>query len=355
MTTRPEILVETLDGERRRLAEAVVERHYMQSPDLVLRYGPSGREKCLVDAEYHLSYLSEALAAASPSLFADYVAWARTMLASRGVPVEDLRRNLEVMRAVLAEELPEEHAALAAEYVTAGLERFPEASGSVSFVDVSTPIGALAKAYLEALLLGDRRRASRMILDAVDEGIPVAEIYLGVFQPVQHEIGRLWQTNDLTVAQEHFCTAATQLVMSQLYPYIFSGERKGRTLVATSVSGDLHEIGVRMISDFLEMAGWDTYYVGANAPSGAVVETLAERNADVLAISATMTGHLRKVGELIASVRATEATAHVKILVGGYPFNVDRDLWRRLGADGFARDARDAVAAANRLVEGEPA
>ena len=84
----------TIDAERRRLAEAVTERHYELSPELDARYGPVGREKCLEDAEFHLSYLAEALAASSPSLFADYVAWAKVMLAARGVPAEDLARNL---------------------------------------------------------------------------------------------------------------------------------------------------------------------------------------------------------------------------------------------------------------------
>ena len=69
--------------------------------------------------------------------------------------------------------------------------------------------------------------------------------------------------NLLSVAQEHYCTAATQLVMSQLYPRIFSTERRGRTLVAARVADDLHEIGLRMVADFFEMEGWDTFYVGA--------------------------------------------------------------------------------------------
>ena len=63
------------------------------------------------------------------------------------------------------------------------------------------------------------------------------------------------------MAQEHYCTAATQLIMSQLYPYIFTTGKNGRVLVGTCVSGDLHEIGVRMVSDFFEMEGWDTFYL----------------------------------------------------------------------------------------------
>jgi methanogenic corrinoid protein MtbC1 len=188
-----------------------------------------------------------------------------------------------------------------------------------------------------------------MILAAVREGVGVKQIYLFVLQRCQHEIGRLWQMNLLSVAQEHYCTAATQLIMSQLYPDIFTKEKNGRKLVATCVAGELHEIGVRMVSDFFELEGWDTFYVGADAPTASLLETLSEREADVLAVSATMTPHVRAVEELIEAVRSSEGGRGLKILVGGYPFNIAPELWRKVGADASARDALESVAVVNQL------
>ena len=159
---------------------------------------------------------------------------------------------------------------------------------------------------------------------------------------------------DISVAQEHYCTAATQLIMSQLYPHIFSVASTGGTLVATCVSGDLHEIGVRMVADFFEMEGWNTYYLGANTPTDEVVGALIERKADILAISATISGHLRAVSALINAVRANEACRHVTILVGGYPFMATSDLWRQIGADGTAPDAQDAIALASQFLVKRP-
>lgn len=170
------------------------------------------------------------------------------------------------------------------------------------------------------------------------------EIYLHVFQAAQYEVGRLWQTNQLIVAQEHYCTAATQLIMSQLYPYVFASEKTGGTLVATCVAGDLHEIGIRMVTDFFEMDGWNTYYLGASTPAQAVVDTVVQHQAQVLAISATISGHLRGVDELIRRVCAQPACRDVKILVGGYPFLVAPELWQRVGADGTAPTAQGAIA-----------
>ena len=338
---------------RAALAAAVTERHYALNPDLERRFGPAGREKCLQDAHYHLSYLAESLGSALPTLFADYVAWAKVMLEARGVPASDLARNLEVLRGVLREQLPGEEGELAARYVQEGIARLPKVPPDLpAFISDDEPHAALAKGYIEALLAGRRHEASRLVLEAVDKGVSVRDVYLHVFQRTQREVGRLWQLNLLSVAQEHYCTAATQLVMSQLYPRIFSTERRGRTLVAACVAGDLHEIGLRMVADFFEMEGWDTFYVGANAPAASVVQAVAERGADVLAVSATITSHVRHLRELIAAVRSDEAARGVKILAGGYPFNVAPGLWREVGADASAADAAGAVEAAARLSEG---
>jgi methanogenic corrinoid protein MtbC1 len=202
-----------------------------------------------------------------------------------------------------------------------------------------------------ALMRTDRRSASHLILSAVSEGLSVKDVYLHVFQPVQREVGRLWQMNQISVAQEHYCTAATQMIMSQLYPRIFNGQRLDRKLVATCVSDELHELGVRMVADFFEMEGWDTYYLGANTPTPSIVQALDEHQADVLAVSATITFHVGQVRELVDHVRSSDVGHRVRILVGGYPFNVSPTLWQTVAADGYARDAQEAVVVANRWVE----
>jgi methanogenic corrinoid protein MtbC1 len=343
---------QALDTRRRQLAEVVTERQYELLPGLAQRYGEGGRSHCLKDAEYHLSYLADAIATASPSLFADYVDWARVMLASRGIPAEDLARNLEIIRETLRRELPEDQGSVACEYVEAGLRALQgPAGGAGGEVCETDPLYELSQRYLRALLDGQRHAASRMILSSVESGVSVKDVYLHVFQRAQYEIGRLWQTNRLSVAQEHYCTAATQLTMSQLYPYIFSTRKKGLTLIGSCVAGDLHEIGVRMVSDFFEMEGWDTFYLGASTPASDLVRAIEERRADVLAVSATMAFHVRPVADLIAAVRSRLGDG-VKVLVGGYPFNVDPDLWKRIGADGSARDAMQAIELAERLVGG---
>jgi len=332
---------------RLEVTEAMVAQQLARHPEMDERI----RLKRVLDANYHLDYLAESLAATEPRLFFDYLAWARIMLIGRGVPIGDLALNMECLCDALRQTLPQTMADVAVEYIALGLGRLSEAPPAVpTFIPADSQQFPLASDYLAALLAGERQRASRLVMDAVEGGTSVQDIYLQVFQPCQHEIGRLWQLNQISVAQEHYCTAATQLIMSQLYPYLFTGERVGRTMVATCIANDLHEIGVRMVSDLFELSGWDTFYLGANTPVPSILEAVREQRADVLAVSATITPHLKLVRELIADVRAAPDCGAVKILVGGYPFRIGPDLWQRLGADGCAQDAATAVELANRLV-----
>lgn len=343
-------VLQTIEGHRAALAEEAVSRHYELQPELAARYGPGGRAKCLQDLDYHLLYLAEAIGTSSPSLFTDYVEWAKVLLAGYKIPENDLAVNLRCLQEALQKRVSAGAGAIVKEYIEAGMAKLSQPVVPASFIKEESPLHALAEQYLQAVLQGDRRAASQMVLDAVQQGTSVKDIYLQVFQPAQQEIGRLWQTNRISVAQEHYCTAATQLVMSQLYPYIFAGDKIGRRLIASCVGGELHEIGIRMVADFFEMEGWDTYYLGANTPTASILQTIEERRADVLAFSATMTFHLSKVTQLIDTVRASDVGRDMKILVGGYPFNVSPGLWRQVGADGYAADARQAIDEANRLL-----
>jgi methanogenic corrinoid protein MtbC1 len=341
---------QTIGAQRDCIAEAMVCHQLMQqreSSGFVAR----GRAECLRDAKNHLDNLAESLSVAQPLLFADYVVWLRVMLAGRDITTEDMVKSLQCLIDALRQTVDSQTADLAIEYISQGLAHLETAPDTPpTFLIKDQPLSFLAHEYLTALLTGDRQRASRMIMEAVEGGVAVQDVYLQVFQTCQYEIGRLWQTNQISVAQEHYGTAATQLIMSQLYPYLFSGKRTGRTLVATCTAGDLHEIGVRMVSDLFELNGWDTFYLGANTPLPDVLQTVRDNRADVLAISATLTPHLEAVEELIRQMHASPDCSKVKILVGGYPFNVVPGMWRQVGADGCAHDAVGSVELANRLV-----
>jgi methanogenic corrinoid protein MtbC1 len=332
------------------LARFAVDRQYALQAKFWEPYRSDGYTKCLRDTGYNFSYLAQALEVNHTALFLDYIAWIKVLFANLGFPSQVLITSLNCMKQALQETLPSELAVLACNFIDTALEHQSFISETLeSCLSPAAPLHELASNYLDALLLGDRRAASQLILDSAAHGTPVKDIYMDVFQPCQHEIGRLWQMHRVSVAQEHFCTGVTQMIMSQLYTYITSAEKKDYLIVATSVGGELHEVGIRMVVDFLEMDGWNTYYLGANTPTESVLRAIKELRPDIVAISATISFHVSKVTQLIDSIRSSPRVPPVKILVGGYPFNITENLWRQVGADGYARSAQEAIRVAYRL------
>ncbi len=73
------------------------------------------------------------------------------------------------------------------------------------------PEQTLGEEFLDAILATDRRRAADLAIAALQRGVGVEELYVGVLQESLHEVGRRWQSNTITVADEHAATAVVQL------------------------------------------------------------------------------------------------------------------------------------------------
>jgi MerR family transcriptional regulator, light-induced transcriptional regulator len=330
------------------IADAIIAGTWLDA-----RHRPQGRPPCAENARYHVIYLHQALSVDDPALFEAYAVWSRSLFEQRAIPVEDLITSLQLLGELAGREVPELAASIdrMIDQALSALRRRPSPRGS--FLVDGAPHVDLGRAYLAAMLASQRSQAVEMVVDAAAGGVSLRDLYLQVFQPVQYEVGRLWQLNRINVAQEHYCTAITQLAMSQLYPYLFEHPRcrPRRRMVATCVAGDLHELGVRMVADFFEMAGWDTTFLGADTPEDSVVERVRAARADVVAISATVTTHLDGVRRVVTALRADEITRGTTVLVGGQPFNARPELCEELGADGTATDAEGAVRLATQLRE----
>lgn len=345
------IAVQNLLDKKQYIAQYVTDLHFKRHPEIEEKYGKKGREKCYEDAIYHLDYLAESIRVDSKNLFINYLDWAQTMLRERSIPENDLVDNMVFLKEAIGQEMPNEEARVFISFIDIALSALGNnKSKAHTFLSDDQPLASEARDYLSFLLNGKRKQAASLIEDLVTQDVSIKNIYEYIFQATQHEVGMLWQTNQITVAHEHYCTAATQLIMSRLYPKIFSTEKTGYNLLACSVADELHELGIRMVADFFEMEGWNTYYMGANMPTEQLVHALKEYNADVVAISVTMPLHLGKAEELIKNIRAEEALKNVKILAGGYPFQIEPELWKIIGADGSALSARGAIETAKNLV-----
>ncbi len=346
--------VETLfETHANEVADMVVDRQYALQPEIRGKTVEDGRVLRVQDVRRHLDYLKEAVMASSPSLFVNYVIWLKELFYGEDFPESALPVTLECLRDALALRFPKEKADLTGEYIEAALRKlFEPTRGEPSYIQEENPLGELAGAYLSLLLKGDRHAAEKAVLEAVSCGTTVQDIYLHVFQASQYEIGRLWHIGQVSVAQEHYCSAVTERIMSRLSPTIFSTQRIGRSYVGACVGGELHQIGARMVADFFETEGWDTYYLGADVPTTDILHAVVDYKADLLGISCTMSFHRSAMEKLIRNIRKEPAIPRdLKIIVGGYIFSVYPDFYREIGADRMATDAAAAVRTADYLVK----
>ena len=344
--------IETHISQRSQIiSEKIVEKQYEMQSEFWKSYGSRGRSISVRDAGYHLPFLTEALIADDPQIFRDYVAWVKLLFRGLKFPDDVMIKTLECTDSVLKEECPAELYALVSQFIHEGIDQMLEpVIGDESYIDENTPLGKVAREYVDMLLNADRNSASRLIITEAEKGTPVRDLYLEVFQKSQYEIGRLWLSNQISVAKEHFCSAATQLIMSQLYPYLFTTERVGHKLVTACVGGELHEIGIRMVTDFFEMEGWDTYYLGANTPGSIILKAIEENNAEVVGLSIAMPYHRSILKNVIHEIKSSDTGKNVIILVGGNAINGKKTSWEWFGADGYAPSARSAVETAKQLI-----
>lgn len=313
-------------------------------PDIQARYGSQGFDYYQRDIKFHLKFLRSALTYLSKGLFGSYIEWVKGLLIGLNIPVEDIAINFQCFKQVFEAKAPSPVREILLEFMNAGLTLLDTDAVEIpSYLRDEFPLSELATQYLEALLLGKSTKARQLIHDAIKSGVDVRDIYLQVLENVQLEVGRLWHSNQLTVAQEHYITNLTRQIMNSLQSYIRPSERVNRTIVASCVAGELHDLGIRMVSDFFELSGWDVYLTGADTPLHAIIETIREQHADLLAISVTIPWHVIEAEKLITKIRKDPLFKDMKIIVGGRVFSLDPWLWKRVRADGYAPDARSAI------------
>ncbi len=203
--------------------------------------------------------------------------------------------------------------------------------------------------YLQALLAGDRQAALGVALRAVEEGMDVRDVYVENLQESLYEVGRRWESNQISVAAEHLATAITQLVIARLYEFLPRPVATRGRVVLTGVEGELHQVGGHMVADGLESDGWDVRFLGTDVPAPDVLTAISEYRPEVLGISCTMLQNLPKVAFLIGAVRASFGTSAPRVVVGGRAFREAPAKAAEVGADDWAPDMRAAIGVARTL------
>ncbi len=171
----------------------------------------------------------------------------------------------------------------------------------------------------------------------LENGITPRDLYLEVLAPALQEVGSRWEEGLISVAQEHLATAVVSSVMATVAPSLTEMPMVGRRAVLACTDGELHDVGLRMVGDFLEADGWEVFFLGALTPADALQQLVAECKPDVVGLSTALTTHLASAGAAIDAVRKLDRPPFV--IVGGRAYGDDESVALDLGADAWFADA----------------
>ena len=301
--------------------------------------------------EQRLIELSTALTFDRPELFAAGMKWARDSFKARGLPESDLALGLVALEDVLRDELPSGSADALVPYLEAARSALEQATDSEQPLEADDRYSKLALEYVVAVLEGDGRKGIRMLEEAIANGDSAPTVCDKIIAPAQREIGRLWHAGQIGVASEHFATMTAQRALTLLFHRVHAKPLNGHTCLIACPAGNHHDLGLRMLAENFEVEGWRAILLGGDMPASDLSESLDHYEPDLLILSATLSRHLIPLRDTISTIRAAEhQVSSVPILVGGGAVNSVTDLWKQMGADGWAASLQDSVGAAASLI-----
>jgi methanogenic corrinoid protein MtbC1 len=358
MVTVPELKAMGSEGLQRFQAlqahavDAVTERFYVAHGATYARFGPRGREACREDLTFHLEFLRPVLEFGVLQPMVDYLVWVGSILAARAIPVEHLALSLDWLGEFFAERMGAANGATVAAALKAAKTEFLATDEAFAAPSLLTEPCPEMTTFEAALIAGRQHEALATTNRFLDDGHSLVDLERQVMLPSLHRIGKKWQANKVSVAQEHMATAIVQLAMTAGLLRSQSPPMIGKRVLLACVAGNNHAIGLRMVSDAFQLAGWEVQYLGSDVPTSALVEQVIEWKPDLVGLSASFAHQLRVVKEVIAHFDKRLGSARPAVIIGGLAINSFDQLARAMGADACCADVPAAVAYANQLLIG---
>ncbi len=327
---------------------AEVNRRMEKHPGIRELIGGNTMDTMMDNHRNHVLFMSNVFLLSRMDMLTKTVPWVYHAYSSRGFQFDYFPLELDTWKSVISATLSPEIAEPALhvyDWMLSHHENMIEQSGKLleeGYTEKDMTLAAEREQFTEALLKGDHNTCLKIGKAITKERMGIEHFYLRVMHPALYRVGRMWQENLISIAQEHLASAIATRVMSAIY-----SERKtpkhtrGRAMI-TSAPNEFHEIGAWMVSDLLEEDGWDVRYLGSNTPAKDLLKLIHEFRPHILAVSATMTFNLDRVQNLVTRIRTDDILKSTRIMVGGPAFAGLDGLPEQIGADGYAADATKA-------------
>jgi methanogenic corrinoid protein MtbC1 len=210
--------------------------------------------------------------------------------------------------------------------------------------------------FVHEVLGPDDAAAAAFVRDLLTDGVTVETIYLDLLAPAARELGHRWEDDECSFVDVTVAMGRLQRVLREL-SQVFQADggespRAGQVLL-TCLPGEQHTLGLIMVAEFLIRDGFRVH-VGAPWSESDLLTLVRTEWFDVVGFSAGCESRLSTLKREIHRLRAASRNQHVQVLVGGQVFSLDPSLVERVGADGWARDAKESPRIARSLCDAIP-
>lgn len=199
----------------------------------------------------------------------------------------------------------------------------------------------------KAIIDGDEEGIVGLIEEALKQGWKPLKISNDALIPGLEEVGRLFGQNIYFLPQVMLSADTMKKAFDRLKKEFKDKKAKslGKVLMAT-VEGDIHDIGKNIVSTLLENHGFEVIDLGKNVPADKIIEEAIKNKVDVVGLSALMTTTVMEMDNVLKKLKAKGVP--VLTMVGGAVVN--QEFADKVGANGYAKDALEAVEKMKRLV-----
>jgi len=200
----------------------------------------------------------------------------------------------------------------------------------------------LIAAVKKAVVDGRHGEIEKMVQEAIDENIDLEALINEALIGAMDVVGKRFAANEIFVPEMLVSAVTMKKGLALIKPLLAGsgGQSRGVILIGT-VKGDLHDIGKNLVTMMLEGAGFNVLDLGVDLSVDKVVEKVQELKPDILGLSALLTTTMPEMEKVIKTLEGRGVRGRVKVMVGGAP--VDRKFAEKIGADGYGKDAGEAV------------
>jgi len=191
-----------------------------------------------------------------------------------------------------------------------------------------------------AVIQYDEDTAKEGAQEALDNGLEANDAIFNGLVSGMEEVGRLFEAQEYFVPELLMCADALYAGLDILKPHVKKMDLgvKGSVVIGT-VEGDVHDIGKNIVKMMFDVAGFTVYDLGRDVPLDKFVEEQIKTDSDLVCLSAMMTTTMVGMKKVIDNLKAKNP--NIKIMIGGAP--VSQDIAEKWGADGYAKDANNAL------------